>query len=124
MSQLPAALLSDVFRMKIVVCLECYDTLGEQFYNVGKSNVSRAIFITSNTDIEYFMQSEYLVFLLDQQKGKLVMEYIQKVGEGEPKSSRLDLSALGSLKIASWPDWVSPTSLKTDRSIGHETNYL
>lgn len=137
---------------KIVVCLDSNDTLGEQFYNVGNSNVSGAIFITNNSDIEFFMQTEYPVLLLDQQKGKLVIDYIRKVGKGEPKASikfhgtqlktkpaprvasyssrgpsysvpvvlKPDLTAPGSLIIASWPDRVSPTSIKTDMSGGQE----
>ncbi|KAI3513101.1 hypothetical protein L1887_20427 [Cichorium endivia] len=130
---------------KIVVCLDKNGTLSEQFYTVQNSNALGAIFITNNTDVETFMQSTYPVLLLNLQSGKIVMDYIQKLDNGEAKASmkfhgtrlqtrpaprvasyssrgpsyscpvvlKPDLTAPGSLILASWPDSLSPASIKT-----------
>ncbi|KAK1427422.1 hypothetical protein QVD17_16107 [Tagetes erecta] len=140
---------------KIVVCLDTNDTLGDQFYNVQSVNVSGAIFITNNTDLEFFMQSTYPVLLLDLDSGKFVKDYLQKFDNGEGTASmkfhgtrlgtkpapkvasyssrgpsyscpvvlKPDITAPGSLILASWPDRVSPASIKTDVGAGTEQLY-
>ncbi|XP_071742473.1 subtilisin-like protease SBT3 [Rutidosis leptorrhynchoides] len=137
---------------KIVVCLDKNDTLSEQFYNVQSSNVSGAVFITNNTDLEFFMQSSYPVLLLDLRTGEIVVDYVQKLKGGEPKASikfhgtrvgtepaprvssyssrgpsfsvpnvlKPDLTAPGSLILASWPDRISPASIRIDDSTSPE----
>ncbi|KAI3762951.1 hypothetical protein L1987_53396 [Smallanthus sonchifolius] len=138
---------------KIVVCLDSNDTLGEQFYNVENSNVSGAIFITNNTDLEFFMQSSYPALLLDLESGKIVTDYVQKLeGEGEgsmkfhgtrvgtkpaprvasysargpsyscPIVLKPDITAPGSLILASWPDRVSAASI--NGGVGSATEQL
>ncbi|KAI7743215.1 hypothetical protein M8C21_019736 [Ambrosia artemisiifolia] len=72
---------------KIVVCLDKNDTLGEQYYNVQGTNVLGAIFITNDTDVEFFMQSTYPVLLLDPESGKKVTDYMRKLNNGEAKAS-------------------------------------
>ncbi|KAL8225833.1 hypothetical protein R6Q57_018390 [Mikania cordata] len=140
-------------QQMIVVCLDSNDTLGEQYYNVQSANVSGAIFITNNTDLEFFMQSTYPVLLLDLESGKIVIDYMRKLNNGEAKASmkfhgtrlgtkpaprvasysargpsyscpivlKPDITAPGSLILASWPDGVSPASIKKH---GQETEPL
>nr|XP_043637397.1 subtilisin-like protease SBT3 [Erigeron canadensis] len=64
---------------KIVVCLDSNDTLGEQFRNVRSSKVLGAIFITDNTDLEFFIQSTYPALFLTPQSGQIVIDYVQKI---------------------------------------------
>ncbi|TQE10679.1 hypothetical protein C1H46_003582 [Malus baccata] len=49
---------------KIVVCQDRNDTLGYQVYNVSRANVAGGIFITSNTDLELFIQSIFPAIFL------------------------------------------------------------
>ncbi|KAJ9559923.1 hypothetical protein OSB04_005083 [Centaurea solstitialis] len=143
-------------QKKIVVCFDNNDTLSQQFYKVEGTNALGAIFITNSTDLEPYMQSTYPVLLLDLQSGKLVTDYIQKVGNGETKASmkfhgtrlgtkpsprvtsyssrgpssscpvvlKPDLTAPGSLILASWPNTISSASIQKDQELYSKFNLL
>ncbi|KAJ0776567.1 putative tripeptidyl-peptidase II [Helianthus annuus] len=107
---------------KIIVCQDKNDTLDEQYYNVQGSNVLGAIFVTNNTDVEFFMQSTYPVLLLDLESGKTVMDYARKFNSGEAKASLkfhgTRLKTKPAPRVASYsargPSYSCPVVLKPD----------
>lgn len=128
---------------KIVVCYDANGSISDQVYNISKSNVSGGVFITNTTDLESYLQSEFPAIFLNFQDGAKVMEYLKNSpspkarlrfqvthlgAKPAPKvadySSRgpsqscpfilkPDLMAPGSLILASWPQKLSATAIKS-----------
>lgn len=127
---------------KIVVCLDTNDTLSDQIYNLKNiRELAGGIFVTNNTDVEFFIQSSIPAVFLNPQDGEIVINYVKK--NNEPKahfkfqqtrigtkpaptvasySSRgpspscpfvlkPDLMAPGDLILAAWPKNIKVTDL-------------
>ncbi|CAI9115794.1 OLC1v1016788C1 [Oldenlandia corymbosa var. corymbosa] len=127
---------------KIVVCFDNNQTLGEQVYNLQSTKgIAGGVFITNNTDLEFFLQSEFPAIFVDLQNGAKLLDFIK--GTSPPKASlkfrgtqigtkpapmvasyssrgpsqscpnvlKPDLLAPGALVLASWPDKSPVTSI-------------
>lgn len=62
---------------KIVVCVDKTDSLSGQFYEVRNSKVAGGVFITNNTDLEFYLQSSFPAIFLNPQDGEVVLDYIK-----------------------------------------------
>ncbi|KAA8528522.1 hypothetical protein F0562_035877 [Nyssa sinensis] len=128
---------------KIVVCLDKNDTLSDQVYLVGNASVSGGIFISNNTDLEFYIESSFPAVFLNLEDGKTVLDYIKS--SSDPKASfefqqtlvgtkpaprvtsyssrgpspsctfvlKPDLMAPGSLILASWPPKTPVVSINS-----------
>ncbi|TMW85904.1 hypothetical protein EJD97_022288 [Solanum chilense] len=105
---------------KIAVCYDANGSISDQVYNIRNSNVSGGVFITNNTDLEFYLQSEFPAMFLNFQDGDIVLKYIKS--SHSPKA-RLEFQAtrLGAKpapKVASYssrgPSGSCPSILKPD----------
>lgn len=71
---------------KIVVCEDKDNTLGDQVDNIQTANVSGGIFITNNSDIEFYIESQLPAIFVDPKNGEIVKDYIRKAS-GQPEGS-------------------------------------
>ncbi|KAB1225206.1 Subtilisin-like protease [Morella rubra] len=118
---------------KIVLCQDKNGSLSDQLYNVNQANVAAGVFITSITDLEFYIQSPFPAIVLNPKNGETVKDYIKINSQPEAKlefrkttlrtkpapsvttySSRgpspscpfvlkPDIMAPGALVLASWP---------------------
>ncbi|KAA8537767.1 hypothetical protein F0562_027653 [Nyssa sinensis] len=128
---------------KIVVCQDKNDTLAEQVYNVENAKVAGGVFITNNTDLEFFIQSTFPAVFLNLQNGEKVLDYIKSSNDlkasmefqetqiGTKPAPRVasyssrgpspscpfvlkpDLMAPGALILASWPQKTPVAEIKS-----------
>uniref|UniRef100_A0A5B7AQH6 Putative subtilisin-like protease n=1 Tax=Davidia involucrata TaxID=16924 RepID=A0A5B7AQH6_DAVIN len=75
---------------KIVVCLDKNESLIDQVYNVQNARVSGGIFISNNTDLEYFIQSSFPAVFLNLQDGETVLDYIKSNNDPKPKAASIE----------------------------------
>lgn len=61
---------------KVVVCQDKNQTLSDQVYNVQNSKVAGGVFITNNTDLEFFLESQFPAVFLTLEDGEKVLDYI------------------------------------------------
>ncbi|KAM2544314.1 hypothetical protein TB1_016018 [Malus domestica] len=105
---------------KIVVCQDRNDTLDYQVYNVSRANVAGGIFITSNTDLELFIQSIFPAIFLSPKEGEVIKDYINS--NSRPKASlefqKTLLGAKPAPSVTSYssrgPSFSFPWTLKPD----------
>ncbi|CAN4095379.1 unnamed protein product [Withania somnifera] len=130
---------------KFAVCYDANGSISDQVYNIRNSNVSGGVFITNTTDLEFYLQSDFPAIFLNFQDGDKVLEYIKNSpspkGRLEFPVTRLgakpapkvagyssrgpsqscpfilkpDLMAPGSLILASWPQKLSATAVKSGK---------
>ncbi|PKI69720.1 hypothetical protein CRG98_009876 [Punica granatum] len=70
---------------KIVVCEDTSNILGDQVDNVQAANVSGGIFITNNSDIESFIETQLPAIFVDPKNGEIIKDYIRKAS-GQPEA--------------------------------------
>ncbi|KAJ7966602.1 Subtilisin-like protease [Quillaja saponaria] len=118
---------------KIVVCEDKNDTLGEQVNNVDIAKVAAGVFLTNNSDLEFFIQSSFPVIFINTKDGEVVKDYIKNYSspgaslvfkktvlgtkpapsvtsyssrgpsQSCPFVLKPDITAPGSLVLAAWP---------------------
>ncbi|KAB1220203.1 hypothetical protein CJ030_MR3G017027 [Morella rubra] len=62
---------------KIVLCQDKNGSLSEQQYNVNHANVATGVFITSITDLEFYIQSTFPAIVLNPKNGETVKDSIK-----------------------------------------------
>ncbi|KAK9270678.1 hypothetical protein L1049_026260 [Liquidambar formosana] len=70
---------------KIVVCLDKNDSLSDQVYNVQNARVAGGVFVSNNSDLGFFIQSDYPATFMVPQNGEIIIDYIKS--SSEPKAS-------------------------------------
>ncbi|KAL6216605.1 PREDICTED: subtilisin-like protease [Fragaria vesca subsp. vesca] len=140
-------------RKKIVVCQD-NSSLVDQYINVRDANVAGGIFITNNTDLELFLQSQFPTLFLSPKDGETIKDYIKS--NSNPKVSfefqktllgvrpaptvtsytsrgpsysfpftlKPDITAPGSLILAAWPQNISAARINKNQDLFSEFNLL
>ncbi|KAF2324363.1 hypothetical protein GH714_012919 [Hevea brasiliensis] len=118
---------------KIVVCEDRNSSLGEQYDNLSKANITGGIFITNFTDLEFLIRSKFPAIFVNPKDGETIKDFIksstnpeasmefQKTNLGIETAPSLtsyssrgpspscpfvmkpDIMAPGSLILAAWP---------------------
>lgn len=70
---------------KIIVCQDKNQTLSDQVYNIQNSKATGGLFITNNTDIEFFLQSSFPAIFFNPQDGQKILDYVKTTDN--PKAS-------------------------------------
>ncbi|KAJ9186755.1 hypothetical protein P3X46_002293 [Hevea brasiliensis] len=121
---------------KIVVCEDRNSSLGEQYDNLSKANITGGIFITNFTDLEFLIRSKFPAIFVNPKDGETIKDFIksstnpeasmefQKTNLGIETAPSLtsyssrgpspscpfvmkpDIMAPGSLILAAWPQDV------------------
>ncbi|KAL3505157.1 hypothetical protein ACH5RR_034998 [Cinchona calisaya] len=105
---------------KIVLCQDKDETLSEQIFNVKSTKIAGGVFMTNNTDLEFFLQSEFPAVFLNLEDGEKILDYIKS--SPSPKASLgFHVTQLGikpAPKVASYssrgPSQSCPFVLKPD----------
>lgn len=138
---------------KIVVCQD-NSSLDNQYLNVQDANVAGGFFITNNTDLELFLQSQFPTLFLNPKEGEAVKDYIKSTSHPivslefqktllgvkpapivtsytsrGPSSSfpftlKPDIAAPGSLVLAAWPQNISVATINKKEVLFSEFNLL
>ncbi|XP_050365249.1 subtilisin-like protease SBT3 [Argentina anserina] len=138
---------------KIVVCQD-NSSIEEQYVAVQDAKVAGGIFITNNTDLELFLQSQFPSLFLSSKEGETIKDYIKS--NSNPKVSleyqktllgarpapavtsytsrgpsfsfpftlKPDIAAPGSLILAAWPQNLSVVMLNNKQVLFNEFNLL
>lgn len=139
---------------KIVVCQDKNDSLGDQIQNILAAKVAGGIFITNNTDIEFFIESLFPAIFMSVENGELIKDYIKRginpkarmkfketnlsikpapkttsytsrgPSESCPFVMKPDIMAPGSLILASWPENISVATIGNDQSLFSNFNVI
>ncbi|PRQ27709.1 putative tripeptidyl-peptidase II [Rosa chinensis] len=138
---------------KIVLCQD-NNSLEEQYPTVQDANVAGGIFITNNTDLELFLQSQFPTLFLSPKEGETIKDYIKSNSNPKvslefqktllgvrpaptvtsytsrgPSSSfpftlKPDITAPGSLILAAWPRNISVATINKKQVLYSEFNLL
>ncbi|XP_062113908.1 subtilisin-like protease SBT3 [Humulus lupulus] len=73
-------------KHRYVVCQDRNDSLSDQLSNVEDASIAGAVFITNNTDLEFYTQtSSFPAIFLNLKDGEILKDYIKT--DSEPKAS-------------------------------------
>ncbi|WCJ35443.1 Subtilisin-like protease [Euphorbia peplus] len=108
-------------QQKIVVCEG--NSLQDQFEDISVINVTGAIFITSEIDLESYMPSEFQAVFVDKKTGEIIKNYIKSTKSTTKARASLEfkktsLGTKGTPSLTSYssrgPSLSSPSVLKPD----------
>ncbi|XP_004494864.3 subtilisin-like protease SBT3 [Cicer arietinum] len=141
-------------KNKIVVCEDNNGTLGAQVDNIDRARVIGCVFISNSYDITYFLQTKFASIFLNPVNGKLIKDYIKcnsnpkasmkfkstvlgtkpapmvdSYSSRGPSHScpfvlKPDITAPGTLILASWPQTVPATELQFQNNVFSNFNLL
>ncbi|KAL3514479.1 hypothetical protein ACH5RR_027196 [Cinchona calisaya] len=138
---------------KIVVCYDKNQTLSDQIYPVQNSKVAGGVFVTNDTDLDFFLESQFPAVFLNLEDGEKVLDYINSSSAPKAKlefpgtqlgtkpaprvatySSRgpsqscpfvlkPDIMAPGALVLAAWPP-KSPVTMVNSGQLFNNFNII
>ncbi|XP_065880983.1 subtilisin-like protease SBT3 [Euphorbia lathyris] len=110
-------------KQKIVVCEEGNTSLEDQIENISIINVTGAIFITNEIDLESHIPSEFQAVFVDKKTGEIIKNYIKSTKSTTKARASLEfkktsLGIKGAPSLTSYssrgPSLSSPSVLKPD----------